>query len=231
MTAADLAGVSVVLYGATGMIGSGALLECVADERVKSVLVIGRSSCGVKHAKVRELVRKDLLHYDDVRDQLVGHQVCLYCLGVSAVGMDEPAYAHVTLDLAAAAADALAASSPGIRFCFISGAGADSSERGRSMWARVKGRTENRLLATPGIDAYIFRPGYIQPLKGVRSRTPQYRWFYAVVSPLYSVLERVLPGHVSTTVNVGRAMIGVGIHGYSKRILESREINEVATRD
>jgi uncharacterized protein YbjT (DUF2867 family) len=179
---------------------------------------------------VRELVRPDLTRYADVRDQLAGHHACLYCLGVSAVGMDEPSYTRVTLDFAAAAADALAAASPGIRFCFISGAGADPSERGRSMWARVKGRTENRLLATAGIDAYIFRPGYIQPLKGVRSRTPQYRWFYGAIGPLYPVIARVLPGHVSTTVNVGRAMIDVGIDGYSKRILESRDINEVGSQ-
>ena len=219
---------SVVIFGATGMVGSGVLRECIEDVHVRRVLVIGRGSCSVTNPKLRELVRADLFHYDDVQHDLTGYDACFFCLGVSAVGMDEPSYTRITLDIAASAADALGAASPGLRFCFVSGAGADSTERGRAMWARVKGRTENRLLATPTIDAYVFRPGYIQPLKGVRSRTPQYRWFYAVMGPLYPLIERVLPGYATTTVKLGRAMIGVAARGFRKRILGSREINEAA---
>jgi uncharacterized protein YbjT (DUF2867 family) len=222
-------GLAVVLFGATGMVGQGALLECIDDPRVRAVLVIGRSSCGVTHPKVRELVRADLFHYDDLRGELAGYDACLFCLGVASAGMDEPSYTRITLDIAASAADALGAANPGIRFCFVSGVGADPSERGRVMWARVKGRTENRLLATPTVDAYIFRPAYIQPLRGVRSRTPQYRWFYTVMGPLYPLIAAVLPGSVTTTVNLGRALIGVALRGYSSRILESREINEAAS--
>jgi uncharacterized protein YbjT (DUF2867 family) len=227
-TQGERAALSVVLFGATGMVGSGVLQECLVDARVRRVLSIGRSTSGIRHAKLEELVRSDLFHYDDVRASLAGRDACFFCAGVSAVGMDEASYSRVTFDLTVAAADALASASPGIRFCYVSGAGTDASARGRVMWARVKGRTENRLLDTPGIEAYMFRPGYIQPMKGVRSKTRLYRWVYTLVSPLYPLLGPLLPGQMTTSEKVGRAMINVAAQGCGRRVLEVRDINEIA---
>ena len=226
----DLTRLKIVIFGATGMVGSGVLTECLSDPRVTSVLLVGRAASGVTHPKVREIVREDLYRWDDARASLARLDACFFCIGVSAVGLDEPSYTRVTHDIPVAAAEALRTANPGIKFCFVSGEGADSSERGSVMWARIKGKTENRLLATAAIDAYIFRPGLIQPLKGARSRTSWYRWFYAITKPVFPVLIRLAPTHVTTTVNLGRAMIGVAIRGYPKRVLSSREINEVAAR-
>ena len=212
------------------MVGSGVLRECVQDGRIGDVLVIGRSASGAQHPKVRELVQPDLMQYDDARASLAGRHACFFCAGVSAVGMDEASYSRVTFDLTVAAAEALSQASPGVRFCYVSGAGTDSSGSGRVMWARVKGRTENRLLDMPGIDAYMFRPGFIQPMRGVRSKTRWYRWFYAMTSPLYPVLGPLLPGLMTTSEKVGRAMIEVADRGFERRILETRDINEVASR-
>jgi hypothetical protein len=195
------------------------------------VLVIGRTPSGVLHPKVQELVRPDLFHYDDVRASLAGRDACLFCAGVSAVGMDEGSYSRITFDLTVAAAEALSKASPGARFCYVSGAGTDSSGVGRTMWARVKGRTENRLLDMPGVEAYMFRPGFIQPMKGVRSKTRLYRWFYAMTSPLYPVLGSLLPGQVTTSERLGRAMIEVAARGHRKRVLETRDINEAADEE
>jgi nucleoside-diphosphate-sugar epimerase len=219
---------SVVLFGATGMIGSGVLQQCLADARVREVLLIGRTGSGVTHPKVQELVRHDLFHYDDVRANLAERDACFFCAGVSAVGMDEASYTRITLDLTVAAAEAVGEASPGVRFCYVSGAGTDSSEGGRAMWARVKGRTENRLLDMPGLDAYMFRPAFIQPMKGVRSKTRLYRWFYALTGPLYPVLGALLPGQVTSSERLGRAMIAVAARGHGKRVLETRDINEAA---
>ena len=217
----------VVLFGATGMVGSGVLIECLENPAVRSVLVIGRTSCGVVNPKLRELIRVELFDYADVAAELQGLDACFFCLGVSAVGMTETAYRRLTFDLTVAAAEALAAQNPDLTFCYVSGEGTDSTGRGRAMWARVKGETENRLLALP-FKAYMFRPGYIQPLKGVRSRTKWYQAVYSVVGPLYPLLRRLAPTHVTTTVNVGRAMIRVATVGYAKRVLENPDINALA---
>ena len=221
---------NVVLFGATGMIGSGVLQECLADARVSSVLAVGRQPCGVTHPKLRELVRTDFHRYDDIANDFRGSDACFFCLGVSAVGMDERRYEQLTFGLTIAAAEALAGASPGIVFCYVSGEGTDSTGRGRSMWARVKGRTENRLLQMQSITAYMFRPGYVQPGKGIRSKTAVYRAFYAIAGPLYPVLRRLAPTHVTTTANVGRAMIAVAGGGYAKRVLENTDINALAER-
>ena len=218
---------NVILFGATGMVGSGVLIECLEHPGVQSVLVIGRTSCGVAHPKLREVIRAELFDYADAAADLQGVDACFFCLGVSAVGMTEPAYRRLTYDLTVAAADALVAQNPALTFCYVSGEGTDSTERGRVMWARVKGATENHLLALP-CKAYMFRPGYIQPLKGVRSRTTWYQAVYNVVGPLYPLLRRLAPTHVTTTVNVGRAMIRVATVGYPKHILENPDINALA---
>jgi hypothetical protein len=210
------------------MVGGGALAECLADPRVGSVLAIGRSSAEAQHPKLTQLLRTDLFQYDDVREQLTGLDACLFCLGVSAVGMDEPSYTRITLDLTLAAASALAEVSPGLRFCFVSGQGSDSTERGRQMWARVKGKAENGLLALSGIEAYAFRPGFIQPAQGLRSRTPHYNWFYALSSPFYPLLRRAAPRWVTSSAEVGRALVEVAVNGYGRRVLENADINRLA---
>jgi uncharacterized protein YbjT (DUF2867 family) len=219
----------IILFGATGMIGAGTLIECLADPRVSSVLVIGRSSCSVTHAKLREIVRANLFDLGDIRGDLVGYDATFFCLGVSAVGMTEDAYRRVTRDLTLSVAQTMAAVNSGSTFCYISGQGADSTERGRAMWARVKGETENRLLEL-SLKAFMLRPGYIQPLKGVRSRTNWYQMFYNVMGPFYPLIRRLAPGSVTNTAKVGRAMIQLVLAGYDKKILENPDINALAAR-
>lgn len=216
--------VNVIVFGATGMVGAGVLTECLEDPRVRSVLVVGRQSCGVAHSKLRELIRSDFFDYSDATADLKGHDACFFCLGVSAAGMSEAAYHRVTYELTLSAAEALVDLNPGLTFCYVSGEGTDSTERGRFMWARVKGKTENHLLRMP-FKAYMFRPGFIQPLKGIRSKTKLYQTFYNVVGPLYPLLKRLLPRHVTTTASVGRAMIQVAASGYSRHVLETPDIN------
>jgi uncharacterized protein YbjT (DUF2867 family) len=217
----------VILFGATGMVGAGVLMECLADARVVGITVVGRTSCGVVHLKLRELVRQDFFDYRDAQADLAGHDACFFCLGVSSVGMGEGPYYRLTYELTMAAAQALAALTPGLTFCYVSGEGTDSTERGRTMWARVKGKTENHLLRLFA-SAYMFRPGYIQPLKGIRSKTRLYQAGYDLLGWLYPVLRRILPAHVTTTENLGRAMIQVAATGYPSRVLESPDINRLA---
>ena len=215
---------NVILFGATGMVGSGVLIECLEDPRVRSVLVVGRKACGVTHPKVRELIRSEFFDYTDLRDELRGLDACFFCLGVSSAGMSETDYRRLTYDLTLAAAKALAEVNPGLTFCYVSGEGTDATERGRFMWARVKGKTENHLLRMLP-NAAMFRPGYIQPLKGVRSKTKLYQTGYDVFARFYPLIRRVFPKHVTTTVNVGRAMIRVAVDGSGKRVLENPDIN------
>jgi uncharacterized protein YbjT (DUF2867 family) len=217
----------VVLFGATGMVGGAALLECLDDARVTAVLSVSRRSCGVRHPKLTEALADDLFRLDAVRPELAGADACFFCLGVSAVGLSEASYTRMTHDLTLSVARDLLAAGARPVFCYVSGAGTDSTGRGRSMWARVKGRTENDLLAMPFRAAYMFRPGFIQPLRGVRSRTPLYQAFYTVLAPLASVLPRLLPGLATTSVALGRAMIRVAAEGYPRPILESRDINAI----
>jgi uncharacterized protein YbjT (DUF2867 family) len=216
----------VVIFGATGMVGQGALIECLRDPGVTAVLTVGRTATGRADPKLRELVVPDLLDYSAVEAELVGLDACLFCLGVSSVGMSEADYTRVTHDYALAAARTLLRRNPDLTFVFVSGAGTDSSERGRTMWARVKGRTENDLIAlTPR--SYAVRPAYIQPVGGIRSRTRLYRAAYVVIAPLYPLLRRLFPGGVTTTETLGRAMITLARSGHPERVLESRAINEV----
>ena len=209
------------------MVGAGVLAECLVDTRVRSVLVVGRTPSGVSHPKVRELIRSDFYDYADATTDLEGHDACFFCLGVSSAGMNEAAYTRVTYDLTLAAARTLAVLNPQSTFCYVTGEGTDSTETGRLMWARVKGRTENHILRL-ALKAYMFRPGYIQPLNGIRSKTRLYQALYNVLAPLYPLIKRLVPTHVTTTVNVGRAMIEVASNGYGKRILENTDINALA---
>ncbi len=221
---------NVIIFGATGMLGSGALTECLAEARVRRVLSIGRRSTGVRHEKLEEIVVSDLFDFSAIENQLSGFDACLFCLGVSAAGMSEADYRRLTYDLTVAAAETLVHLNPGMTFCYVSGEGTDSTEQGRAMWARVKGATENALSRLPFKAVYCFRPAYIQPVKGARSSTRLYRVAYAVLSPFYPVLKRALPGYVTTTETVGRAMIEAAVNGYTAQILGSRDINALASK-
>jgi uncharacterized protein YbjT (DUF2867 family) len=218
----------VILFGATGMVGAGVLRQCLDDARVESVLVVGRSATGVTHPKLEEIRHADFFDYTAIQPRLSGHDAGFFCLGVSSAGMNEAKYRRLTYDLTLATAQALLAVNPQLIFCYVSGAGTDSSERSRSMWARVKGATENALLRLPFNAAFMFRPGFIQPLDGIKSKTRLYQAFYTVLGPLYPVVRRIAPRYVTTTTAVGRAMIRVVAHGYPKPILETTDINAVA---
>ena len=215
----------VVLFGATGMVGQGALRECLLDPGVERVLAVVRHPTGLKDEKLRELAARDFTDFSAVEGELSGYDACFFCLGVSSAGLTEDAYRRVTHDITLAAARTLARLNPGMTFIFVSGAGADSTGRGRVMWARVKGETENEVLRLPFHAAYVFRPAFIQPLHGITSRTKLYRMAYAVIGPLYPVFKALAPRYVTTTERIGRAMIRVARHGASKPVLESRDID------
>lgn len=212
----------VVVFGATGMLGQGVLRECLADDRVEAVLTVGRSPTGLAHPKLREIRHADLLDLAPIAGELAGYDACFYCLGVSSAGMGEREYRRVTYDFTLSVARTLAGLSPGSTFVYVSGIGADA--RSRTMWARVKGETENALPALP-LEVFVFRPGYIQPLHGATSRTRLYRLAYVVAAPFYPILRRVFPSSVTTTEQIGRAMIAVAAHGAPVRVLDAAAIN------
>lgn len=214
----------VILFGASGMVGMGVLLECLDDPRVESVLAVGRRPCGLTHGKLREWLREDFFDWSDAGDRLADLDACFFCLGVSAAGLDEAAYTRLTHDLTLAVAEALLVANPGLVFCYVSGQGTDSRERGRMMWARVKGRTENRLLAMPFPSAFMFRAGLIQPLRGVRSRTRLYQALITMMMPLFPLLRRLFPNQICTSASLGRAMIKVAGKGWPGPVLEARDI-------
>ena len=219
----------VLLFGATGMIGQGVLRECLIDSDVAKVVTVGRRPTGQKHAKLSELVCPDLANLAPLEPQLTGFDACLFCLGVSVLGMTEEQYTRVTYDLTTSVAKTLVRTSPGLIFIYVSGAGTDSSERGRAMWARVKGRTENALQSLPFKAAYMFRPGAVMPLHGIRSATRWYNAMYLGLRPLYPILRRVAPTMITTTERLGRAMLAVARRGYSGPILEMADINRLAS--
>lgn len=212
------------------MVGQGVLRECLLDPDIELVQTVGRTASGVVNPKLREIVHTDLWHYESIETELTGFDACFFCLGVSAAGMKEEDYTRVTHGITIAAAEALLRLNPGITFIFVSGAGTDSSERGRMMWARVKGKTENALLRMPFQAAYMFRPGFIIPLHGIRSRTAAYRTLYAVVRPLMPVLRWAFPRSITTTEQLGQAMIAVARQGSAKKILESGDITSIEHR-
>ena len=216
--------IKVILTGATGMVGEGVLLECLAHPEVAEVLLVGRKAFGRVHPKLKELVVPDFLHLDGVRDQLSGYDGCFYCAGVSSVGMKEPEYTRVTYDVTLQFAEVLAELNPGMVFDYVSGAGTDSSEKGRVMWARVKGRTENALMRLGFRRVYAFRPGYIGATEGQRN-VPSYYKYFALLIP---VLYRVLPTHGCTMREVGLAMISSVLVEYPKQVLEVKDIKALA---
>ena len=237
---------NALIFGASGMVGQGVLRACLLASDVASVLTVGRSANGIEHEKLRDLVLPDLTrrfadHSDpNVTSNLQGFNACFFCLGVSSGGMDEARYTQLTYDLTLSVAEFLAKLNPQMTFVYVSGAGTDSSETGRSMWARVKGRTENALMRLPFKAAVMFRPGAIVPLHGARSKTTSYRLLYTVTAPLLPLLRTLFPKHVLTTESVAEAMLniarfGTTYFGLSKRgecgaVLEAADIYAVANK-
>ncbi|SEC25302.1 hypothetical protein SAMN04490357_1556 [Streptomyces misionensis] len=219
----------VIIFGASGMVGQGVLRACLLDDSVTDVLLVVRRPMNMTHPKVREVVHADFADFSAIQSELQGLNACFYCLGVSAAGHKEADYTRITYDYTLAAARAVGTDNPTLTFAYVSGEGTDSTENGRAMWARIKGRTENALLATD-LHAYMFRPGYIQPRHGAVSRTASYRALYRLTSWLYPVLHRLAPRHTTTTEHVGRAMLAVVERkGEGPRILTSADINQLGS--
>jgi uncharacterized protein YbjT (DUF2867 family) len=221
--------VNVLIFGATGMVGQGLLRECLLDQGVRQVTTVGRTASRVQHPKVRHIVHQDLCDYTAIESELCGFNACFFCLGIASAGMKEADYERITFNIPLAAAQTLVRLNPRMTFVHVSGAGADSSERGRVMWARIKGKTENALLRLPFEGVYIFRPGVIQPLHGIASRTRLYRVIYGVMKPVIPLLRRFFPGQILTTEILGRAMLQAARSGAPKHILESADINALAS--
>lgn len=217
----------VMIFGASGMVGQGVLRECLLDTGIDKVLSVGRSASGSTHEKLSDVLLADITRLDGIADALRGYDACLFCLGVSSAGMTEERYTALTYDLTLGVARTLVAINPAMRFIYITGVGTDSSEQGRSMWARVKGRTENALLALPFKSAHMLRPAIIQPMHGIRSKTALYRLAYVLLAPVMPLFKRLFPGYFTTSEQVGRAMISLARNGSSKRILETDDINAI----
>jgi uncharacterized protein YbjT (DUF2867 family) len=215
----------VILFGATGMIGSGVLQSCLDDPGVKKVLVLGRSSCGRQDPKMKEVLHSDFFDLRPLAKHLKGYNTCLFPLGVTSVGLNEEQYSRVTYDLTLATAQALLKANPGMSFCYVSGQATDSSEKGPVMWARVKGRIENKLLSMRFKPAVMLRPAAIIPMKGIRSKTFWYQAMYSTLGPLLKLMLPVFPGFVTTSERVGRAMLKAARGEAGKPVLESVDIN------
>jgi uncharacterized protein YbjT (DUF2867 family) len=222
--------INVLLFGASGMLGQGVLRECLQDADVAGVTTIGRTASGLHNVKLQEIVHADLSAYSSIENRLANFDACFFCLGISSAGLTEQAYRHVTFDFTLAAAKTLVKLNPQMTFIYVSGAGTDSSGTGPIMWARVKGQTENALLALRFRAAYMLRPGIIQPQDGIRSKTRSYRIFYSALAILLPLLRAAFPNQVLSTRQIGRVMLNLAKHGYGKAILESRDINMVAAR-
>ena len=220
---------NVLIFGASGMVGQGVLRECLLADDVSGVVTIGRTAIGQSHPKLGEISHQDLYDYRAIEPQLQGFDACFFCLGTSSSGKNEAEYKRVTFDLTLAAASILARLNPTMTFVYVSGAGADSSESGPVMWARVRGLTENTLRKLPFKAVYVFRPGVIQPLHGARSKTAVYRIFYSVLRPVLPIARAMFPKAVLSTAVLGQAMLNVARHGADKPVLEAADIYAVAT--
>jgi len=209
------------------MVGQGVLRECLVDGSVERVLAVGRRPTGMQDAKLREITLADFSEFRTAGAEVEGYDACFFCLGVTSVGKSEAEYRAVTYDLTMMVAETMVKRNPGMTFVYVTGQGTDSTERGRTMWARVKGQTENALLRMPFKAAYMFRPGYIQPLHGVKTRVKWVAAIYAMVGPVYPLLKAVFRGQILTTECVGKAMIAVAKNGAEKRVLEAKDINRI----
>lgn len=217
-------GLKVIVTGATGMVGEGVLHECLQHRDIDKVLIINRRPSGFTHPKLQEIVHKNFFELSSIESELTGYDACFFCLGVSSIRMKESKYYHLTFSLTLSFAKTLLAVNQSAVFCYVSGSGTDSSEVGRSMWARVKGKTENHLILLGFRDAYMFRPGFLFPTPGLKNTLKQYRY----VNWLYPTLRRFFPKYVSTLQELGLAMINSTTKGYEKSVLEVSDIVEMA---
>lgn len=220
-------GYKVALTGASGMVGRGVLLECLDDPSIDKVITINRNKIRVDHPKHVEVILKDFGNPRTIEDNLSGLDACFFCLGTSALGKSEEEYTKITYDYTIDFATVFLNQNPGTIFCYVSGQGTDSTEKGRSMWARVKGKTENTLIKMAFKKAYMFRPGFIQPLRGIKSKTNWYQWIYTIFKPFYFFL-RFSPSLVTNTENVGKAMIATITGEVPFNILGNKMINRIA---
>lgn len=218
--------IKAIITGATGMVGEGVLHECLLHPDVESVLVINRKSCGVKHEKLKEIIHKNFFDLNGIEDQLAGYNACYFCAGVSSMGKSEQEYKSLTYDLTLNFAKTLLKHNSDMTFCYVSGVGTDSTEKGKSMWARVKGKTENDLLKHPFKATYVFRPGYIQPTKGLKNAYKVYKIF----APFYPIIKLLFSKYATTLKEIGLAMINVSLYGSEKKVLECRDIFEQSNR-
>ncbi len=218
--------IKAVITGATGMVGEGVLHECLLHPAVESILVMNRKSCGVSHPKLTEIIHSDFFDLSTIDSQLSGYNACFFCAGVSSVGMKEPEYTKVTYDLTLSFAKTLSKLNPDMTFCYVSGTGTDGTEKGRMMWARVKGKTENDLMKLPFRAAYNFRPPFMLPTKGLKNALPYYKyvtWLYPVCRPLF-------PSYFITLKELGLAMVNSVLYGFEKKILEAMDIVRLAKK-
>jgi nucleoside-diphosphate-sugar epimerase len=220
-------GYKVIITGTTGMVGKGVLLECIDADNIEQILLVNRKSANIFHPKVKEVLVNDFFDLSGIKEELKNHNACFFCLGITSIGQSEEDYTKITYDLTLNFANSFIEFNKQSVFCYVSGTGTDSSEKGRSMWARVKGRTENSLLKMPFKAAYMFRPGYIQPLRGIKSKTQWYTAIYAVFKPIYTALKH-FPSTATNTTNMGLAMINTADGKYKKTILDNIDINELA---
>jgi len=219
---------NVIITGATGMVGKGVLLECLDHDSIDKVLVIGRNSIVMQHPKLKEMIHKDFTDFGNVKDQLSGYDACFFCLGISAAGLNEEQYKKITYDYTLSLAKTLLGLNQEMTFNYVSGQGTDSSEKGRMMWARVKGKAENDLLNLGFKQAYMFRPGAIIPLKGIKSRTKSYQFMYDYFMWLVKIIKAISPNSVVNTTQIGLAMINSTLKGYDKKVLKPKDIIELA---
>lgn len=220
----------IIIFGATGMIGQAVMEEALKSPKIESITVVRRSPSLVQEPKVKEFLVPDLFDLSLIEDQLRSHDACLFCVGVSAAFLDENTYTHLTYDLTIKTAEPVLKSSPSLTFVYVTGQGADSTEAGRVMWARVKGQTENKLLNIPFKAAYMFRPGAILPLDGIRSKTKGYDLLYQILGPFVHLLIAINPAWCPTTLEVGRAMLAVTNGSLEKRVLDSKDIIKLANK-
>ena len=216
--------IKAIVTGATGMVGEGVLHECLQDYRVEQVLSVSRKPCGVVHPKLTELIVPDFYDLSAVAGQLTGYNACFFCLGVSSVGLKEADFYKLTYTLTIHMATLLSQQNPDMTFCYVSGAGTDSTEKGSTMWARVKGKTENDLMALPFKQVFNFRPGYIHPMPGMKNTNKYYKY----VSWLYPVAKVLAPSFVITLSQLGQAMINSVSQGKHRRVLEVNDIHKLA---
>ena len=216
--------IKAILTGATGMVGEGVLHESLQHSAVETVLVIGRRPCGITHPKLKEIIHADFHNLSAIENELSRYNACFFCLGVSSVGMKEPEYTHLTYKLTMHVAETLVKLNSNMTFCYISGASTDSSEKGKMMWARVKGKTENDLMKLPFQKVYNFRPGILEPTKGLKNTLPYYKYFMW----LLPVIRVIAPNYISSLKSIGLAMINAVTKGYEKQILEVKDINTLA---